>query len=296
MNILITGANGFIGKNLCEHLINNDFKIMAIVKRKNKDLPKSFKVINRNIKDLKKSDLNKIKKFKPEVVLNLAWKGIPNFSLRNCVENLEMHINFVNKLIEISSIKKIIMTGSCWEYIDNIGRCVEGKIVKPKSYFIWSKNSIHDYYKIISKIHNINLVWFRIFFVYGKYQRKNSLIPSIISSLKYFEKPLILNSSNKNDFIYIDDVCRAIMAAIKKKNINGTFNIGSGNTISVEGIYNKILLKMNLNKKIFQLSKKNNKKSKANFADLKNVCSKLKWQPKINIDNGIEKTINFYNG
>ena len=296
MNILITGINGFIGKNLWEHLNNDDFRIMAIVKKKNKDLPKSFKIINRNIENLKRADINIIKKFKPEVVLNLAWQGIPNFSYQNSIINLKMHINFINKLIEISTIKKIIMTGSCWEYMENTGRCKENSQGIPKSYFVWSKNSIHNYYKIISKIHNIKLVWFRIFFVYGKYQRRNSLIPSIINSLKHSKKPQILNPSNKNDFIHIDDVCRAIITAIKKKNIYGIFNIGSGSAISVEKIYNKILFKLTLKKKLFQLNKNNNKKSSSNFADLNKVSSKLKWFPKINIDKGLEKMVNFYNG
>ena len=296
MNILITGMNGFIGKNLWEHLNNDDFKIMAVIKKKNKDLPKNFKIIKRNIENLKRSDIDVIKKFKPEVVLNFAWQGIPNFSFQNCITNLEMHINFINKLIEIPTIKKIIMTGSCWEYIENTGRCKESSQGTPKSYFVWSKNSIHDYYKIISKIHNIKLVWFRIFFVYGKYQRKNSLIPSIINSLKHSKKPKILNPSNKNDFIHIDDVCRAIIDEKKKKNIYGVFNIGSGYAISVEKIYNKILFRLNLKKKLFQLSKKDNKKSSANFADLNKVSSKLKWYPKTNIDKGLENMVNFYNG
>lgn len=297
MKILITGINGFIGKNLLHHLIKKkNYKIMVIVKKNKNVLPKNIEIVKSDISKLNNKNLDEIKKFKPEILINLAWYGIPNFSYTNCLKNLDMHINFINNIYQVSSIKKIIMTGSCWEYPDNAGRCKEIDTVKLNSFFSWAKNSIYNYYKIISRMKGIKLVWFRIFFVYGQYQKKNSLIPSVINSLKNLKKPNILNPLNKNDFIYIDDVCRAIMVSIKKKNIDGVFNVGSGYTSTVEGIYNKILLKMGKRNINFQLKKKKFKKTKTNFADLKKISKELNWHPKINIDTGLVKMINFYNG
>jgi|TARA_B110000305_G_scaffold125660_1_gene140682 nucleoside-diphosphate-sugar epimerase len=296
MKILITGLNGFLGKNISEYLNNQNFEILAIVRKKNKNYPKNFKIIKGDIQNLSIANINKIKKFKPNTLLNLAWYGIPDFSYKNSLKNIEIHLNFLNKIVQIESINKIIMTGSCWEYPDHIGRCKETLKNKPLSFFAWSKNSIYDYLKIIAKINDINLVWFRIFFMYGKYQKNESLIPSIINSLKKSKKPNILNPGHKNDFIHIDDVCRAILIAINKKDINGIFNIGSGIRTNVGKIYNKLLIELNISNKSYKLKKSNKINQIANYANLNKISSKLKWFPKINIEKGLKKMVNFYYG
>lgn len=291
MKILITGANGFLGKNLLKKLDNDSFKVLLVVKSI-KYYQKNILVIEDNIGQLKKKNLNVIKKFKPEIIINLAWTGIPNYSFRNSIINFFNHFKFISTLCELKSVKKIIMTGSCWEYSPNSGNCKETDRVIPRNEFTWSKISLLNELRRITKLNKINFIWLRIFFMYGKFQKKKSLIPYIIKSLKNNKKPKIENPSNKNDFIHVDDVCDIIISFINKNKVSGIFNVGSGKLNSVIEIYNKILKKLKLIKnKKYQIIKKKEKRYRYNRADIKKIVNHTKYRQKINIDDGINRLL-----
>ena len=295
IKILITGIDGFIGKNLTHYIKgNNNYKILGISRKIKKRYSKDFSIIKGDIEKLSKLNQKKIREFQPSVLLNFAWYGIPNYGYKTSFKNLKMHLNFLNLIFQIRSIKKIIMTGSCWEYYDGIGKCSENNQVNMTNTFSISKKFIYEYSKKICEVLNIDFVWFRIFFVYGNYQKKESLIPSIFSSLKKKYKPKILNPSNRNDFIHIDDVCNAIILAIYKRNLNGIYNLGSGKTVDVQTIYNKILFKLNIKNKKFKLQKTKKLNIKPNYANIKKMKLKLNWKPKINLNIGLDKAIKFY--
>ena len=294
MRILITGLNGFLGKNLVKFLENKNYQILSIERSKKKNnYPKNFKVLNDNIESLNETNFKKINKFGPKILLNLAWHGIPNFSYKNCKKNKIIHYKFLKKILKIETITKIIMTGSCWEYSGEINNCTENTKKLSTNYFATTKIEIYNFLNQICKKKKIALVWFRIFFMYGPYQKKQSLIPSIIKSIKMNERPRILSPANKNDFIFVDDVCNAIIRTFKNKSIDGIFNLGSGNTHSVIDIY-KIILKL------FKLHKDENYsiniKKKINnnyiFANTKKIYKHLNWKSKIRLKDGIKRTIN----
>ena len=292
MKILMIGMNGFLGRNLSEIIKHENFEILSLVRKINFK-PKKFKIIRDDISNLKNKNFEKIKKFKPDVVVNLAWSGIPDYSFKNSLKNFMSHINFFEKIKDIESIKKYIMVGSSWEYYPNKGKCSEKNKINFSSPFSWSKSSIYKHInqKIINK--RTSLIWFRVFFMYGKYQKKKSLIPHIISNLKRNKRPKILTPNVTNDFIHVDDVCEAIILSIKKKNMTGIFNIGFGKSIMVSDIYNLILKKLDKKEKKYKLSSKNIKNNKNNYANIKKISLKLNWRPKIDINNGINKLLKF---
>ena len=274
MKILITGGAGFLGRNLIPHLIKKKFQILILSKNiKNSKFFSNQKVIDTKIEKIKKSDLLKIRKFKPEILINLAWDGIPNFSFKKSFKNLNSQIIFFHTIMSLKSIKKIINIGSCLEYSNNIGKCSENEEINVQSFFIWAKSSILNFIKFNCKKNRIKYIWLRVFYMYGPFQRDKSLIPSIFKSLRNLKKPNLLSPSASNDFIHVDDVCNAILKAIKKKSANGIFNVGFGKLVNVVYIYRKILTVMNL-KKIKQLNiddKKIKNLNKNNFACLKKI-------------------------
>ena len=294
MKILITGLNGFLGKNLVKFLKNKNYQILSIERTKRKNnYSKNFKVLNDNIENLKEINFKKIDKFGPKILLNLAWHGIPDFSYKNCKKNKVIHYKFLKKILKIKTINKIIMTGSCWEYSSKINNCTEDTKKLSTNDFATAKIEVYNFLKEICRKKNINLVWFRIFFMYGPHQKKQSLIPNISQSIKIKETPEILSPTNKNDFIFVGDVCNAIIKTFKNKSINGIFNLGSGNTYSVIDVYRIIL-------KLFKLHKNKdyliNIKGKINndyiFSNTKKIYKHLDWKPKINLVDGIKRTIN----
>ena len=92
MNILVTGGSGFVGKNLLAVLPNNS-RVIVISRKKRKSYKKNVKFLKSSLK-LNNSTFEKIKKFRPKVVVHMAWDGIPDYSKKNSNKNLKEQIFF----------------------------------------------------------------------------------------------------------------------------------------------------------------------------------------------------------
>jgi len=290
MRILITGSTGFIGTNLMNDLSKNiKYKFLIISKQKKK-IYKNCYYINSDIKNINKYK-NKIIKFNPDTVIHLAWEGIPILNKENSLKNLSMSLNFFNLVFKYTNCKKIIVTGSCFEYGKKFGKCKETDIEKIDSYFAWSKLSLFKFLKFSCNKNNISLFWLRLFYVYGDLQREESIIPLLIDSIQNKNKLPIKFPYNRTDFIYIKDVMIAISKCLKSNNLFcGAINIGYGSNISILNLYNiiyKIILKKT-NKNYF----KKEKKVLLNFsADIKLANKILKWKPIYKIEHAINELV-----
>mgnify|MGYP001326413187 CR=1 FL=1 len=287
MRILITGATGFIGKNLCTSLFKKNYKILGISRSKIKS-KKNITFIKSSLK-LNKKNFNIIEKFKPNILINLAWEGIPNYSNKFSKKNLNDQVIFFEKIKNIKSLKKIFSVGSCWEYQKKKGKLNENCRLNYKTEFTNSKIKILNFLTKNCKKLGIKFFYFRLFYVFGKYQNNHSLIPHIITSIKNRQKFKIRNIKNQNDFVHIDDVCRIFNIAILGKIKEGIYNIGSGKLTSILYIINyilkfykqnKILAKGNLNDSFYS----DNTKLKKNFKS-------FKFQK---IEYSLKKTLLFY--
>jgi len=287
MRILITGSSGFIGLNLIRYFKNTKFNILAIYNKNKPKLPKykNIKFYKHDIKNFKK--ISVIRNFKPNIVIHLAWKDIPDFTFKKSFENLTQSINFLDSVLNIASCKKIIVSGSSYEK----------NIDKNNYYFVWAKKSLREWLTYKCKEKKIDFGWMRIFYVFGPGQRKKSLITYLCNSLKNNKKPIINNPFIFNDYIYIDDVIKAITKLMKKKLNYKSYDIGSGNLISVWKICSlveKIILKKNFyfKKNEILLNKKNfHKNNKANSKNYKNKFEKIN---NLSIYEGLKKTITYY--
>ena len=109
--ISITGSSGFLGKELIKKFKFR--KVYLISKKKIKTYPEHHNIIC-NLTNKKKL-ISEIKKINPKVIYHLAWHGIPSFDKKNFKVNLKITKNLV-EAINLSSCKKIIVSGTCAEY------------------------------------------------------------------------------------------------------------------------------------------------------------------------------------
>ena len=298
MKILITGGGGFIGKHILSKFENSDTLELLVLSRSlnNSEFNRNRTSILfgslENFEDLK----HQIKLFNPDTVIHLAWHGIPNFSVEKSLFNLNISINFLNFIIDETDCKKLIVSGSCFEYGTSLGECQETDYIMNTSYIAWAKNSLYEFLKLKCTKKGIKLFWFRIFYVYGPGQRENSIMPLLYKSLINGEIPNIRSPLNKNDYIYIDDVVNAFYLALNSIAKSGIYNLSSGYSISVYEICKILEFRIRGN---FNLS---HELQNINQNDIDNFWGKntksfeeLNWIPKFSIEEGIVKTLNYYN-
>ena len=176
--ILITGSTGFVGSSLINFFLSKKYKIFALTRKKKKNL--KIKYIQADIFDHKK--INKIfRQIKPNYLIHLAWVANPN-KYQNSITNfkwlhssLNLYLNFCK-----NGGTRALVTGSCAEYDFNKYFLKEG-LVKKKNYTRYSlcKETFLHHSSKISEIFNTQLVWARLFWIYGKNQKKGRLIPDL---------------------------------------------------------------------------------------------------------------------
>ena len=116
----------------------------------------------------------------------------------------------------------------------------------------------------------------------------------IINSIKHGKAPLIINPYNKNDFIYVGDVSRALQISLNPEINSGIYNLGSGESISVHKVcflLEKQLLGLsNISKSVLESGTQT---ESVNFwANIDLIKKKTGWQPKTKIEDGIFQMIN----
>ena len=301
--ILVTGATGFIGKNLVESL-KEKFEVYALIldeKEKNVIpqidyiLWKTFFDRENEIKTLDGKKLGKI-----DTVIHLASYGV-NPKDNDIDKMIESNINLTKDLIlnlERVSCKNIIFTGSGFEYGD------KGKIklkedmeLNPFSLYGATKVSAFLIGKKLCESLGINYINLRLFNIFGEYEGSNRLIPQIINN--YLEgKELNFTAGNQvRDYLYIKDIIE-VYEMILEKNIynNETYNVCSSEEVTIKEFITKVADTIGINKDFLNFGAIPSRKEEALYIVGDN--SKLKrdfdWNRKYSYEFGIKNMYDFF--
>jgi len=295
MNLFITGGTGFIGTHLMRLLQDSEYELQILILEE-EDISKNKYIQGSNIVrgNLANTDnwIDQVKRFRPDVTLHMAWEGIPQYDAYTSMNNLMNSLNLITKLSEIGC-KRIICTGSCWEYGQTQGKLIESIAPQSTNAFTAAKNALHMMGSEIAHEHDASFIWTRLFYVYGPLQRSYSLIPSIIKNIQKGKNPEIKTPHAKNDFIYVEDVVRALDLIIQKCTKSAVYNIGSGYSTSIHEIVDLVCQYYDVS--YSTVPNDNNEKKLSNFwADVSKIKNDTGWKPQVTIENGIQKMVDFY--
>lgn len=295
MRILITGASGFVGLPTLRMLAQNAHDILAVSKRApDYEMPQNVHWLQADLSQ-PLSYREAIKKMAPEVVIHLAWSGIPNFSFEQSLQNLNNSLNLLSYVLDLGCCKKVLVSGSCFELNKLNGVCLESDVGAPKDEFTWAKHALLNWLRIRCSSKDIVFAWLRIFYVYGPNQRSGSLIPTILRLLKEGKLPDLRTPKNSNDFIYVDDVAEAFSKSVELDIPSGIYNLGSGRSTPVIEVC-KIAEKIVRNSSELTTNLAGHavgKSSDINFwADCRQSNELLGWKASTSLYDGIAKTWN----
>lgn len=284
MRIFVTGGTGFIGKPTTRELQKHGHQLLLLIREKGaegKELLKT-KGLSFVYGDLSNPSkwMQKVKRFRPAAALHMAWEGLPDYGPEISEKNLFYGLQLYKILGKIGC-KKVVTTGSCWEYGADKGKLKEDMPVKPFNAFSAAKNALHWLGKEVAVQYDMQFIWTRLFFVYGPGQREGSLIPYVLRCKKENKKPILQNPLGGNDFIYVEDVARALCMILKKniKDRTKIYNIGTGELISNARIVNSIY-----GRKIY----KEPSRPYGFYANISKIKKEIGWYPTVDIGQGIK--------
>ena len=293
--ILITGGTGFIGYHLAKKCLKLNWSVTSL-STKNPTKIRKLKKIKYLISDIsKKSDLKKIININYDYVVNLA--GYVDHSRKK--KTLYSHYNGCRNISEIflrKKIKKFIQIGSSIEYGRNLSPQKEN-LNNTKTFSIYGKAKLMstNYLLSLYKKYSFPVSVLRLYLVYGPYQDRNRVIPIVIdNALKSKEFDCSLGTQFR-DFVYIDDVVNGIIKLLKTKKNNGQIiNLGSGKPIMIKDVILKICKIIGSGKPQFGRIKFRKDEIKNLYPSIVKAKKILNWRPKVKINFGLKKTINFY--
>jgi len=311
MNILVTGAAGFIGFHTCLSLqtkhkvygldnLNNYYdvnlkKSRLKILKKNKD----FEFLKTDIQN--KNLHNKFKRIKLDIIINLAAQAGVRHSLKDPFSYIDSNILGQINLLEFAkkiNIKKFIYASSSSVYGGNekMPFSVKHRVDKPISLYAASKKSTELLAECYSHLFKIKCIGLRFFTVYGPWGRPD--MATFIFTKKILEKKKIniFNYGNmKRDFTYIDDIVKGIKGAVNLKGDykHRIYNLGNNKPENLKRFISIIekKLKIKAKRNLLPIQPGDVAKTSANIDESKR---ELNFNPKTSIDEGIPKFIEWY--
>ena len=279
--IILTGANGFLGKNLYIYLINQGYNVMTISIR------------DHNLNEVK-SD---IIKYQPDIFIHAGWSygnSFKDINNNNQYDNIKIGVELMKILSNIDNLY-FIGLGSFAEYNPKNNTISELDKENPQNNYGLSKNLLKIISEKLCYINNFKWLWIRPCYVFGPNDIQTRLIPKVINSC-LSNKTIKLNSCKSVvEYLYVEDFIEAIGHLIKNNN-TGIFNICSGKQYQIKDIINSIKKLCKSNSKIVFDSNKDRKNDYTKYicGDNNKLKESTKWKQKYNLVDGLKKTIEFY--
>jgi len=249
MNILVTGATGFIGSHLCKELVRRGYQLFALSRSGRTDNIKSLlskKEFNLLIGDIRDSDTirNIVKDNHIKVIFHLAAQLPNGNNLDNphlCFDsNARGTLNILNAAYQ-SGVDKFIYASTMSVYAEppEYLPVDESHRTQPITIYGATKLAGELYCNIYSKA--MNIIVLRYSGAFGQGERKSDAIPTFIDQALN-NRPITIHGdgTQTSDFVYIDDVVQGTILAWESDK-PGVYNIGSGQETSVRELAHRII-------------------------------------------------------
>ncbi len=278
-NVLVTGANGFIGK--------------ALVSKLKKD---GFCVICFGSSDGDISEFDFVKEYntlKIDYVFHLASKTFVPNSWTNPLEFYKTSVLGTGNVLELCRNRNIPCTFvSAYLYgLPDKLPISEKDRIKPNNPYANSKYLAEELCRFYSEYYNVKVVIARPFNIYGKNQKDVFLIPHKILQALNNKEIKVKSLQPKRDYIYVDDFVEGLMKTIDAQKQFSVYNFGSGVELSVQEVICVIQKTLGINKKIVLEKQERQNEIMNTIADISKAKHDLGWEPKISFEEGIKRML-----
>ena len=235
--VLVTGATGFTGRHLCRRLVELGMATHGLSRSASEAtvprgvIPVAADVTQREVV------AKALERVRPSHVLHLAAAGVNQPFLE---ETVQVNVGGTLNVLEASQavqVQRFVQVGTCYEYTVDPDQASTYAASKLKSWRTW---------QAFVTSHSMETAALRLFHVYGPAQPATGLIASAILAALRGERFEMTPGEQERDYVYIEDVVEALVAAALTMSLNGakTYDVGTGVGCSVRSVVRRIFEKV----------------------------------------------------
>ncbi|MBE0622148.1 MAG: NAD-dependent epimerase/dehydratase family protein [Burkholderiales bacterium] len=234
MKIAVTGASGFIGRHLLAELSKHSVEILATT-RNSAGLEAwrdKVQILEIDIEQASRAQLECLARV--DVLIHLAWGGLPNYKSRHHFESeLPKQYGFLKKLIE-RGLPSLLVAGTCLEYGYQSGELSEECRALPEEPYAFAKDSLRRQLEFLRRDHKFSMTWARLFYIYGEGQPATSLYPQLMAAASRGDKNFDMSGGEQlRDYLPVVEVARLLGELARRRVYARVVNICSGRPVSV---------------------------------------------------------------
>jgi dTDP-glucose 4,6-dehydratase len=308
MKVLVTGGLGFIGSNLCRHILEKhpDYELINVDKIGIGANPANLHDVENDKRytfikgDICNPQLVNRLVHQVDAVVNVAAEthvdrsiSDPNVFLQNntlgtftILEATRRH-NHKAKFLQVSTDE---VYGEALE-----GSFTENNAPKPSNPYSASKAAADMFVLSYFKTYGLNVSITRCTNNFGPYQIPEKLIPkTIIRALRDLPIPVYGTGQNIRDWIYVQDHCEAIVSVIEKGKAGEVYNVSAGNEVPNIEIVKKIIAQLNKPESLITFVEDRPGHDTRYSLDSSKIQSSLGWKPKSSFEETLKTTVDWY--
>jgi UDP-glucose 4-epimerase len=303
MKVLVTGGAGFIGSHIVDALIEDGYDVAVVDNLTTGNEKNISKKVRFYKLDIQNSKLEKIfREVRPDFVSHQAAQvdvrrsvADPIFDAKN---NILGSINIFQNCIKYD-VKKVIFSSSGGAIYgeQDIFPAPEDHVLKPISPYGITKLVAEHYLSYYKTVFGLDYTVLRYSNVYGPRQDPSGeagVVAIFTEKMLNGEKPLINGDGKQTrDFVYVEDVARANILALKNETSENIFNVGTGIETTINRLFNYL-------KKIIDPSIQEKHVPAKQGEQMRSVidCTRaeklLHWKPNTSLHDGLKKTCDFF--